>query len=102
MPATTGKAPAMPTSNHMPFTADQSSSALIDEEPYSGKQNVTNPFTQTTPQGLPNSSIRPSGGAGNMSYEGSQPHQYAGHHYLHNSSGGKNLPPEDTSYAYTL
>ena len=39
---------------------DQSSSALIDEEPYSGKQDVTNPFTQTTPHvGPPGSTIRP-------------------------------------------
>ena len=28
---------------------ENSSSALVDEEPYSGKQDVTNPFTQTTP-----------------------------------------------------
>ena len=83
---------------------DQSSSALVDEDPYSGKQNVTNPFAQTTPQQVPGSTIRPSAGQfidQNNSYEQvpAGAYRHPAHGYGHQSSGKKQ---GDTSYTYTL
>ena len=59
----TSRFSGQPPQSHAPMrpsnpmvVGEQSSSAVMEEDVYSGKQNVTNPFTQTTPQGMPNSS----------------------------------------------
>ena len=96
LPAAASQYPGGRRSN---VTAEQSSSALIDEPGYSGKQNVTNPFTQTTvhPASTHVGRTGPFIDQNSGQYEAQAQQRYQG-----SERPPVDVKQGDTSYTYTL